>query len=1593
MARGLSSKNGAPAMSAEEARLLDYLKKVTIELHDARARLADFERSSHEPVAIVGMGCRYPGYVRSAEQLWDLVSGGGDAISKFPGDRGWDMDSLYDPDPETPGTTYVDQGGFIYDATDFDAGFFGIGPGEALLMDPQQRLSLEVAWEAIENAGIDAKSLRGSRTAVFAGVALHEYSAHMMGSAISDELIAYLGMGSSASVLSGRISYVLGLGGPAVTVDTACSSSLVALHLARRSLCAGECELALAGGVTVFSTPMSFVGFSRHRALAPDGRCKSFADAADGTGFAEGAGMVMLERLSDAQRLGHRVLAVIRGSAVNQDGASNGLLAPSGPAQERLIRDALADAGLSAGEVGAVEAHGTGTSLGDPIEAEALLATYGRARAAGSPLWLGSVKSNIGHTQAAAGVAGVIKMTMALRHELLPKTLHVDRPSASVDWSLGEVSLLSEPQPWVRDGAPRRAAVSAFGMSGTNAHLILEEAPPAKSSAARAGGESAGFDGMLPWVLSARDAPALRAQAARLRAHLEGNPGPRAHDVGLSLIRGRALFAARAVVLGENRVELLDGLGALARGESSDRLCSGVAPAAGHARLALLFTGQGSQRVGMGRELYEASPVFAEAFDKACAGLQEHLGGSVREVVFGLGEDEQRGGASRLDHTLFAQAGLFALEVAVFALIESWGLRPDYLLGHSIGELIAAHVAGVLTLEDACALVAARGRLMGALPEGGAMVSLQASEQEISETLAGAEGRVALAAVNGPGAVVISGDRDAVLEIAGEWERHGRKTKRLRVSHAFHSHHMDAMLADFRGVAERLSFARPRIPILSNLTGGPAEAQLLCSPDYWVEHVRRTVRFQDCVRWLASNGVRNLLEVGPEGVLGAMALDCLSDEPDGAGGENAGVTVACALRRERSETRSLMGAVAEMFVAGAKVDWTAVSAPADAEQVELPTYPFQRRRYWSERAGGASPGSQAGVSGADRSHPEAVPGADGSHPQELLAREGSVWLDTPLALRWMGVSRSHEVNRDAWRRWAVLGELREDGLDASLRRVGVACGAAYEDLQRLDRAVAGGLGVPDVVLLDCAWQEHGAAEDPPAAARRATRWLVAILRAWLAERHWQSSRLVIVTRNAISTRRGEDVGSLSGAPLWGLARSAQADRPDGLVLLDVDGRSASWAALPSALAAASEESRLALREGAVLAPRLRRAPVVAQACASTPLCEPDGTVLITGGTGRIGRLLARHLAAAHGARHILLASRQGAQAAGATQLETELAACGVSVTLAACDVSSRLALELLVASVEKEHPLCAVIHAAAISEDAGIESLTAEGLEEVLAVKLDAAWWLHELTEQLDLSAFVLFSAAASLFGDPRHGGASAGDAFLDALAARRRALGLAGMSLAWGVWEPPRDGSVGDGAGSEWSRLVPGAPAIAAEQGMELFDAAHAQGDTQMVSLPVEPRALRAEARAGAIDPLLRELVGVPVVDDQPREGSLWLRLKTVPPHERLAIVLEQVLDQAALVLGCPRETIDPELALGEIGFGSLTMVELRTRLSAAIGLPIAAKTLFDRPTPVALAEYLCEELAAMAASQPGEGTPELGLRDDTSVAPARLLESEVAL
>jgi acyl transferase domain-containing protein/acyl carrier protein len=1454
--------------NGNEARLSDYLHRVTAELTRARRLLKDAEQARHEPIAVIGMSCRFPGRIESPADLWQFVAAEREAVSPFPADRGWDLDALYDPDPDSgrPGTSYVRVGGFLADAADFDATFFGISPREAQTMDPQQRVLLEIAWEAFESAGIDPATLRGSATGVFAGLIAQDYARGAIDSA--GQLIT----GNLTSVGTGRISYSLGFEGPAITVETACSSSLVAVHLATRSLRGRECNLALAGGATIMATPAMFVDFSRQRGLAPDGRCKPFAAGADGTAWSEGAGLLLLERLSDAQRYGHQILAVIRGSAVNQDGTSSRLTAPSGQAQRRVIRLALDDARLSPADVDAVEAHGTGTKLGDPIEAAALMAVYGQDRPAGQPLLLGSMKSNVGHAQAAAGVGGLIKAIQAIRNGYLPRSLHVDEPTGHVDWSSGTVRLLRRGRAWPERGHPRRAGVSGFGISGTNAHVIVEQAPQAVQIPPR----DRPTPELIPLVISARGESALRAQAGRLRPRL-ADPAADPVDMAFSLATTRSPLADRAVVIAADRAGLVRGVEALTVGRRAAEVVTGRAGAVGG--IAFVFTGQGSQRVGMGSELYRAYPEFAAAFDTIAASLGRHLDVPLHDIVFGAD-------GALLDQTRYTQPALFAIEVALCRLLSRYGLAPDYVFGHSLGELVAAHIAGILSLDHACELVTARGTLMQAATGNvGAMAAIAMSEAGVAEIMTAQDGKVAIAAVNGPESVVVSGDEHAVAGLVRRCQASGHRAVRLRGSHAFHSAHMDSILGAFGKAAAAVTYGRPGVPVVSGLTGRQAVGTDLRTPDYWVRQLRDTVRFADGICFLRDAGVTTFLEVGADSVLTPMIQACLGDRD---------AMAVPLLRRAKAEAPAFLTGLAHAYVRGGGVDWAALLPGGRA--VELPSYAFQRQRYWLSAPIPPPPGQpqSAGPAAAD----------DQPAPAACLYTIG-------------------------WRQ----------------REVPVGVPSA---------------DVPSVVAATTDWGDH---VDLAARATRTCELALDLARQWIADASRGESTLTFLTSGAVRVS-DTDVPDPVGSALWGLIRVASAEHPGRFALIDTDDHPASAAALAGALAAG--EPQIAIRAGTALVPGLHVLPARRAGGASGPASAGrlGDHVLITGGTGSLGGLLARHLVARHGTRRLLLVSRHGPRAAGAAELAAELTASGAQVTLRACDVTDRAALAGLLAAIPAEHPLTGIVHAAGVLDDCVVSDLDPARLARVLSAKATAAAYLHELTAGSALSGFVLFSSISGMLGTAGQAAYAAANAFLDGLAAARHADGLPALSLAWGLWSAPggMTGRLGDADRRRLARS--GVRELRTADALKLFDAAAESAVPVLVAARLDLAGLTDRTAP----PILRTLT----VPDQPGTGGgLGQRVRDAPPSRRRQVLLEAVRDEAATILGHPSRTqVARDTSFRDLGFDSVMALELRNRIRDVTGLALPATLVFEHPTPGELAARLHDELcpALLEADEIGD-------------------------
>ncbi|WP_151771072.1 type I polyketide synthase [Streptomyces abyssomicinicus] len=1564
------------ASKTDEQKLRYFLKRVTADLKETRDKLQETEAKAHEPIAITAMSCRFPGDVRSPEDLWRIVSSGTDALSSFPEDRGWDFEGLFFKDDDEPDKSYSLEGGFVYDVPRFDSDFFGISPREAIAMDPQQRIVLETAWEVVERAGIDMASLRGSQTGVFLGTSFQGYGASIENPPEGTEL--YLGIGTTISVASGRVAYSFGLNGPAVTVDTACSSSLVALHLACQSLRKDECSMAIVGGVTVMANAGAFTEFSRQRGLSTSGRCKAFSADADGTGWGEGVGMFLVERLSDARRAGRRVLAVIRGSAMNQDGASNGLTAPNGPSQQRVIRAALEDAGLSTAQIDLVEAHGTGTKLGDPIEAQALHAVFGKSRPEGRPLWLGSVKSNIGHTQAAAGAAGLVKTVMALQHGAMPPTLHVERPSEHVDWSAGELGLVTELTRWPETGAPRRAGVSSFGVSGTNAHVIVEQAPPEEP--AEQDDTAAPTTSVVPWVLSAKSEQALKAQAERLLAHIGENPGVPVADIGLSLALTRSRFEHRAAVVAAGRNDFEAALASIATGTPVPAVVSGVAGRG--TRPVFVFPGQGAQWVGMAVELLESSPVFAARMAECAAALAPYIDWSLLDVVRS-GE-----GLERVD---VVQPVLWAVMVSLAELWRSYGVQPAAVIGHSQGEIAAAAVAGILSLEDAAKVVALRSRAITALAGLGGMVSIAQPAAWVRDTITAWDGRISVAAVNGPSSTVVSGDVDALDELIAACESAGVRARKVDVDYASHSAHVEAIRDELAKLLTGITPQQGNTPLYSSLTGRLLDiAETAMDGGYWYDNLRNTVEFEDATRAALTDGHTVFVEVSPHPVLG-IGLQGTVEE---AGTDAA---VLGTLRRDEGGPERFLTSLAEAHCHGVTVDWDTVFAGTGARRTDLPTYAFQGNRYWI--ADEIAPPAPADVEAnpADTAFWEAVELADVQAVADLLrvdAEEAAQTLGAtvPYLSAWRKRLRETSSTDDwryevTWRAnprpatarltgtWlvpvaesladdpytaAVLTALEQHGAEAVLLAVPEA---DTTDPQALAARVGDALtrdplaspaGVLSLLALDGV--PHPDASAVPRGYAATVTLLQALGRAGIHAPLWTA------TRGAVSVNVADPLDSPYQAAVWGMGRVAALEHPDrwgGLLDLPpvLDERTS--ALLAAALGDNGPEDQLAVRTAGTFVRRLRRLPL--KAASGDNSWRTNGTVLVTGGTGALGGQVARWLAG-NGAEHLLLVSRRGPAAPGADALRDELTALGAQVTVAACDTGDRDALAALIASVPEDRPLSAVVHTAAVLDDSVIDSLDLEQIDRALHAKARAAFNLHELTAGFGLKAFVLFSSFGGTVGTPGQGNYAPGNAVLDALAVHRRSRGLPATSVAWGAWAGGgmAEGDFGDTLSRHGLReMKPELATGALQQALE-------QDETSLLIADIDWERFYTAFTAIRSSPLLEDIPEVKAVaramaesggGDEPSE--LVQRLAGLTEQEQENVLVELIRECVSAVLGFSgNEAVPVRKAFREMGFDSVTAVELRNRLSSRTGLKLPVTTAFDYPTSKTLAAFMRDRL-----------------------------------
>jgi acyl transferase domain-containing protein/acyl carrier protein len=1497
-------------------------KRLMLLALELQSQVEKMERQQTEPIAVIGLGCRIPGAEEGPDAFWRLLQEGRSSIGEVPGDR-WKAEAYYDGNIDAPGRMCTKWGGFLSHIDQFDAPFFSIAGREANGMDPQHRILLEVCWEAVEHAGHSPRKLAGTATGVFVGICASDYQTMLLARG-ENAIDGYLASGTAPSIAAGRISYTLGLQGPSMAIDTACSASLVAVHLACQSLRTRECSMALAGGVNAILSPTTTIALSKAHMMAPDGLCKSFDSRADGFVRSEGCGIVVLKRLSDAVADGDHILALIRGSAVNQDGRSSGMTAPNGMAQEGVIRSALAQAGVQPEEIGYVEAHGTGTSLGDPIEAHALAEVLGAGRGAENPLVVGSVKTNLGHMESAAGIVGLIKTVLALKQQQIPAHLHFQQMNPHIDWGNVPVEIPLAGRPWPRGKRRRLAGVSSFGFSGTNAHMIVEEAPAA-------GERKRGLErGQHLLALSARSKGALRQLAERYAAELalgEVDLG----DLCYTANAGRAHFEQRLAVIGSTREEVRRRLLDASLGEPER--------ARARVRTAFLFPGQGAQYAGMGKELYETQPVFRATLEECAEYLRGELDRPLLEVLWGSA-------AKWLDETVYTQPALFAVEYGLARLWQSWGIEPGWVVGHSVGEYVAACVAGVYSLAEGLKLIAGRGRLMQGVSGLGGMAALWAGEDRVREALRGLEERVVIAALNGPESVVISGYTEELGRVEDRLRDEGIRVQRLRGSHGFHSPQMREMEEAFEALAAEVRFVRPRLPVISSVTGQPVGPEEMSHAGYWRRQVSQPVRFRQAMESLRDQGGEVFLEVGPGATLGLLGQESLGE---------AGQLWLSSLRRGRGEWEQTLESLGRLYTRGAEVNWPAFDEPYARRRVPLPTYPFERQSYWMDRAHLRRTPESApeGAREIRDQAPKDIPPADWYYEVSWQPRAAGRDPGFP------GGTAAMERDRVALWRWLIVSDgsdlaselatqIRGLGGKATLATLPDAAGAelrngAYDLVLHLASSTADASAQAD--------REKGLSiADEGECLSRALGTAQAVL----AEEH--GARLWIVTAGAQFAAAPQSALNLAQAPLWGFGKTFALEHPGswgGLVDLDPTAcASQSATELLSAIEKDDGEDQVAFRDGQRYVARLTRAVAPSGA---TQSFAPDKTYLITGGLGGLG-LKAAAWMASHGARNLVLVGRKAPSQEALGVIE-DLQRGGVRVDVYAADVGSMPQIEEIFRKVQDTRPIIGgIIHAAGVLDDGIIAQQTWERFQKVMLPKVAGAWNLHRLTAGMPLEFFVLFSSAASLMGSTGQASYAAANAYLDALAVNRKAAGLPALSINWGGWAEAGMAArvVAQGRRQTELQLMPPDLALAA-LGQVLLTGA-AQIGIAAVDWTVHQSLNGSQP---FLKDLMTETTAVNVVGrdaGQPAKQRLRELLRALP-NERGTRLVQYLVETLAPTLGVEARTIDPFKPVTDYGLDSLMALEFRNRINSDLEVAI--------PTVRFLQGFSLEEVAAQIEAE----------------------------
>ncbi|MCP4380581.1 MAG: amino acid adenylation domain-containing protein [Hyphomicrobiales bacterium] len=1528
----------------EMLRSLSPAKQALYLLERLQSKVEETEVASSEPIAVVGLACRLPGGANDAEGFWALLRDGGDAISEVPPDR-WETDQLFDPDPDQPGKLTSKWGGFLDKIDHFDAAFFGISRREANAMDPQQRLLLEVAWEALESAGLAAHRLRGSATGVFFGMTTNDYVQHLGRLPIA-QADAYMPTGNAFSVAAGRLSHLLGFEGPSLTLDTACSSSLVAVHLAGRSLRQRECRLALAGGVNLILCPHTTVSLSKARILAADGRCKSFDAAADGYVRGEGCGVVVLKRLSDARADGDRILALIRGSAIMHDGSSSGLTVPSGTTQEKLLRQSYSDAGIEPQAVTYVEAHGSGTALGDPIEMSALSSVFGAKGENALPLFVGSVKTNLGHLEAAAGIAALIKTILAMQNRKIPPHLHFRTLNPEICLEGLRIRIPTALTEWPATQGPRIAGVSSFGFSGTNAHLVLEEAPPDTSRAA----PSMVSAYLVP--LSAKSEIGLADLSARYRYHLEASPEQSLRDIALTAADGRCHFDHRFAVLASSRTILEDALDARHRGDKTERVFCREAPVdASVPKVAFLFAGQGVQFVEMGRGLFDASPHFRETLERCDEILQPLLELSLIEMLYGNAPREKR--ERLLDRSRFTQPALFAVQFALASLWQSWGIEPAMLLGQSLGEYTAACVAGVMSLEDGLALVVARGGLTEAVPQKGAMAAVHASEQQVAEILAEAAPDVSIAAINSPEGVVIAGMAEAVDRALQAFSRAGIESRKLRVSYASHCPLMDPVLEAFEREANRFSYAVPRLGLVSNVTGEMAQQQ---DATYWRRHLRAPVRFADGIRTLAAAGCNHFLEVGPGASGLVLGRQCLS----------SGHWLP-SLKDGRDDWEQMLESLAQLYVNGAEVNWPGVYRPAAGYKCRLPTYPFQRQRYWIDDEGDA-------VAPAVSRTPQHRIESDKEGIDSLLFEVTWQREDPPPRLEngadagvWVLCAQNNNLRAELARTLELRGDRvvcvaldnGSSAQQAGSQEVPPHDWRAMQEVLALARQYGSIKGVVHLWGLAGATLEELDERALERAQELACGGALTLVKALTLDRPDACPPLWLVSRGAQSVGEVPTSVAPQQMPLLSLGRVIAAEHPElRCRRLDVDPASIEGEAveqLVAELSAPGDEDQIAYRQGRRYLARLARVDRSAtgeETAGPEGVVRKDGSYLIAGGLGGLGLRLTRWLKD-KGATSLALLTRSAPNAEGRAAM-ARLRSAGIKVTHLTCDLSMQSDVEAAITVIEAElPPLRGVIHAAGVVHDGALQQLEWETFTSVTASKLLGAWHLHRATAHQELDWFLCCSSAAAVLGPPGQGSYAAANAFMDALMHHRRAEGLPALSINWGPWADV--GMASRIPEQHRARLqAHGIDFMAPDRALQALDWALESGRAQITVCGFNPKALESLTGFHA-PPFLSRFVGAgPSVAADATVSLLLESLAETSGAGRRAILRAYTKFLVARLLQAETAEIQTDRHLIEYGLDSIMIMTLAQQLEAGLDLPVPTNEIFKRTTIREIAGYL---------------------------------------